>query len=108
MTRGDIYSVAGKGDFSSKSRPGLVVQSDLFNPTPPIVTVCPISSTLTADRLYRVEIACTDANGLKRDSEFEIDKVQAIWLSHLGRQIGRASDIILFHVNDALRRWLDI
>lgn len=108
MTRGDIYSVAVKGDFSSKPRPGLVVQSDLFNPTHPSVTVCPISSTLTDDRLYRVEIARTDANGLKRDSEIEIDKVQAIWLSRLGRQIGRASDTILFHVDDALRRWLDL
>lgn len=84
------------------------MQSDLFNPAHPSVTVCPISSTLTADRLYRIEIARTDENGLKLDCEIEVDKVQAIWLSRLGRRIGRASDPILFTVDEALRRWLDL
>ena len=108
MRRGDIYATAGRGDFSNTPRPSLIVQSDLFNPYHPSVTVCPISSTPTSDRLYRIEIAHDAGNGLNHDSEIEVDKVQAIWIARLGDHLGRASDPILHAVDEALRRWLDL
>ena len=108
MTRGDIFAIAGKGDFSTKPRPGLIVQSDLYNSVHPSVTVCPISSAATGDRLYRVPIARDDANGLRLDSEIEIDKVQAVWLARLGPRIGSASNAVMTDVDRALRRWLDL
>ena len=108
MLRGDIYAVAGAGDFSGKPRPGLVVQSDLYNEFHPSVTVCPLSSHMTGDSLYRIPIYPDTQNALKWESEIEIDKIQAIWLHRLGRPIGRASDEVMAMVDAALRRWLDI
>ncbi|MBC7506079.1 MAG: type II toxin-antitoxin system PemK/MazF family toxin [Sandarakinorhabdus sp.] len=108
MQRGDIYTIAGAGDFSGKPRPGLIVQSDLFNEFHPSVTVCPLSSHMTGDSLYRVRIFPDADNALKFESEIEIDKVQAIWLQRLGKPIGRASNDVMIEVDAALRRWFDI
>jgi mRNA interferase MazF len=84
------------------------VQTDLFNASYPSVTVCPISSTLTEERLYRISIRMDDANRLKLDSEVEVDKVQAVWRKRIGGRIGEASPAVMAAVDEALRRWLDI
>jgi mRNA interferase MazF len=108
MKRGEIYAVAGKGDFSTKPRPGLIVQSDLFNPHHPSVTVCPISSTMTSDRLFRISIARDEANGLREDSEVEVDKIQAVRIDRIRDRIGQASEDVTARVDEALRLWLDL
>ena len=108
MKRGDIYAIAGRGDFSNKPRPALVVQSDLFNPHHPSATVCPISSTGTDDRLYRVLIGKGAETGLNSDSEIEVDKLQAVWTSRFGQRIGEAPDDVMAAVDTALRLWLDL
>ena len=108
MRRGDIYAIARSGDFSGKPRPGVIVQFDLFNEYHPSITVCPLSGHITNDHLYRVSIACDEGNGLKMDSEIEIDKVQSVWRQRVGRHIGRASDDVMAAVDVALRRWLDL
>jgi mRNA interferase MazF len=108
VRRGDIFSVAGSGGFAGKPRPALVVQTDLFNPNHPSITFCPISSHLTDDYLYRIPIFRDDQNGLKLDSEIEVDKVQAVWLKRIGRHIGIASGGVMSSVDDALKRWFDI
>ena len=108
MRRGEIWSFVGKGDFSSKPRPGLIVQSDLFNPHHPSVTACLISSTLTGDYLFRVAVAHDAGNGLLEDSEIAIDKIQAVRIERLGKPIGIASDEVMAQVDNALRRWLDL
>jgi mRNA interferase MazF len=106
--RGEIYAVAGRGDFANKPRPGLVVQSDLFNPAHPSVTVCPVSSTLTSERLYRIPVIHDAVNGLKWDSEIEVDKVQSVWIARVGQRIGVVSESVMAEVDEALRRWLDL
>lgn len=108
MHRGDIVAIAGRGDFSAKPRPALVVQSDLFNEDHPAVTVCPITSHATGDSFYRVPVPSGGQTGLVRDSEVEIDRVQAIWRQRVGQKIGRAPDEVMFAVDAALRRWLEI
>lgn len=106
MKRGDIVSIAGRGDFSTKPRPALIVQADAFNPHHPAVTVCPITSHVTADSFYRIPISPDDGNGLERESEVEIDRIQAVWRERIGQTIGTASDDVIFAVDQALRRWL--
>lgn len=108
MRRGDIWSFTGRGDFSGKPRPGLIVQSDLFNDYHPSVTVCPISTAFTEDRLYRVLIQPNAENNLRGHSEIEIDKIQAVWLSHLGAAIGTAPPEVMSAVDEALALWLDL
>ena len=108
MRRGDIVSVAGGGDFLGKPRPALIVQDDLFNDLHPSVTVCPISSHLTGDHLYRVPIASDPETGLLLHSEVEVDKVTTVWTRRLGKHIGHAPEATMFAVRLALRRWLTI
>ncbi len=108
MIRGDIYAIAGAGDFSGKPLPGLVVQSDVFNEFHPTVTMCPLTSQLTGDGIYRIAIAPDVPNGLRAASEIEIDKVQAVWTKRLGQRIGHADDTVMEAVDFALRRWFDL
>jgi mRNA interferase MazF len=108
VNRGDIYGVAGKGDFAGKPRPALIVQSDIFNPHHPSLTACPITTTITGDGLFRIAIPADDDSGLKTDSEVEIDKLQAVRRDRVGRRIGRASEEVMAAVDEALRRWLDL
>lgn len=106
MKRGQIVSTVGRGDFSRKPRPSLVVQADAFATYHPAITVCPITSHLTGDSFYRVALSRTVDNGLLEDSEVEIDLVQAIRRERIGGVIGMASDEIMFNVGQGLRRWL--
>ncbi|WP_426163761.1 type II toxin-antitoxin system PemK/MazF family toxin [Sandarakinorhabdus sp. DWP1-3-1] len=103
-----IYTIAGAGDFSGNPRPGLIVQSDPFNEFDPSVTVCPLSSHMTGDGLYRIPILPDAENALMFESEIEVDKLQSVWLQRLGKPIGRASSDVMVAVDAALRRWLDI
>ena len=106
MKRGQIVSTVGRGDFSRKPRPSLIIQADGFNAFHPAVTVCPITSYVSGDAFYRVAILRSDDNGLFTDSEVEIDLVQAIRRERIGAVIGQASEETMFNVDEALRRWL--
>ncbi|KQN26098.1 hypothetical protein ASE86_08040 [Sphingomonas sp. Leaf33] len=106
MRRGDIVAALGRGDFSNKPRPSLIVQAEPFNAHHPAITVCPITSEISGDSFYRVPVTAGDDTNLLMDSEIEIDLVQAIRRERLGRRIGVASDDVMFLVDQALRRWL--
>lgn len=108
MKRGEIFATVGKGDFSTKPRPSLIVQSDAFNPHHGAITVCPISTERTDSRLFRVPITADETTNLLADSEVSIDLVQAIRRERFGRRIGVASDETMLLVDDALRRWLSL
>jgi mRNA interferase MazF len=106
MNRGDIVSTIGRGDFSKNPRPSLIVQADAFNAHHPAFTVCPITSEISGDSLYRIPVSATDQTNLLDDSEIEIDLVQAIRRERVGGLIGKASDDTMILVDQALRRWL--
>ena len=106
MKRGDIVSTIGRGDFSKKPRPSLIVQADAFNAHHPAFTVCPITSEISGDSLYRIPVSANDENNLLVDSEIEIDLVQAIRRERVGGLLGKASDDTMILVDQALRRWL--
>jgi mRNA interferase MazF len=106
VKRGDIVATVGRGDFSNKPRPSLVVQADEFNAHHPAITVCPISGLVTGNYLYRVPLSPTADNGLVKESEVEIDLVQAIRRERIGQTIGHVPEETMFNVDQALRRWL--
>jgi mRNA interferase MazF len=108
MKRGEFYTFVGKGDFSGKPRPGLVVQSDLFNEYHPSVSVCPITSSLTGDHLFRILVRRDAINGLEADSEVEVDKIQSVRIGRVDRLVGSIGDEELGMVDVALRLWLDL
>ncbi|MDK9725479.1 MAG: type II toxin-antitoxin system PemK/MazF family toxin [Sterolibacteriaceae bacterium MAG5] len=105
--RGDLVTVAIQGDFG-KPRPALVIQSDLFNEAHPTVMLCLLSSDLRDAPLFRLTVAPTAENGLKRESQIQIDKVMTVLRDKLGPPFGRLDDAAMLKVNRALALFMGI
>lgn len=99
--RGDLVTVAVQGDFG-KPRPALVIQSDLFNDTHPTVMLCLLSSDLRDAPLFRLGVAPTPENGLKRASQIQVDKVMTVLRDKIGPAFGHLDDAEMLKVNRAL------
>ena len=80
----------------------------MFNPYHPSVTACPITTLLTGEYLFRIAIAPREENGLRANSEIEVDKLQAVRRERVGSRIGIVSEETMAAVDEALRRWLDL
>ncbi len=100
MRRGDLVTIVSPGDFG-KPRPGLIIQSDLFDHTGTI-TVLLISGTLVHAPLIRIDIEPTAENGLKERSQVMIDKAMSVRRDKVGALIGRLDPEALLSVNRAL------
>jgi mRNA interferase MazF len=108
MTRGDLVIVATRGADTSRPRPALVVQADLFNQTHASVTVCPVTSDVIDAPLFRVTLPPGSRTGLQSASQVMVDKVVSVPRSALGRRIGGCEATELELVDEALRRWLSL
>jgi mRNA interferase MazF len=87
MRRGEIWTVAGGGDFTAKPRPAVIVQDDRFGATDSI-TICAFTTAPTDAPLLRVEIEPTALNGLDVPSRLMVDKITTVWRSRLGNRVG--------------------
>ena len=102
MRRGEIFSVSAPGDYG-KPRPAMVLQTDVLNDLKfASVVVCPMTSTLTDAPLLRITVNPSEGNGLKKESQLMVDKVQAVSLSRVGERIGRLDASTLQKVNRSL------
>jgi len=108
VTRGDIVVVATRGAYTSKPRPALVVQSDVFNKTHASITLCPITSDCVDAPLFRVSLPEGKRTGLEVPSQVMVDKIVSVPREALGRAIGRIESIELDQVERALHTWLSI
>ncbi len=107
IRRGLFVTVVAPGDFG-KSRPALVVRSDLFSALP-TVAVLLLTSDLRDDAdQVRIEVSPTAENGLRQPSQIAIDKIVALRPEKLGAVIGKADDALLVRVNRALAVYLGI
>jgi len=104
---GDLVTVAVQGNFG-KQRPALVIQSDLFNETHPTVTLCLVSSELRDAPLFRLAVVPTPENGLKSDSQVQIDKAMTVLREKIGPSFGRLDDATMLKVNRALALFMGI
>lgn len=100
MNRGSLVSVALQGDYG-KPRPALIVQSTLFAELPS-VTVLPITSELREAPLYRITVAPTPANGLRKASQVMIDKAVTVRRDRIGEVFGQLDDDAMVAVNRAM------
>ena len=101
MKRGEIWMVAAGGGYAGKPRPAVIVQDDAFGETAS-VTVCVFTSNPVEAPLYRVEIAPSEANGLKDMSRLMVDKIVTVPRAKLGNRIGTLSDEDILRLNRAL------
>ena len=108
MTRGDIVVVATRGAYTSKPRPALIVQNDLFNEAHASITLCPITSETIDAPLFRMTLPPGARTGLQEASQVMVDKVVSVPREAIGRTIGRCTAGELDAIDDALRRWLAI
>jgi len=106
MTRGDLVIVATRGAYTSKPRPALVVQADVFNDTHASITVCPVTADAIDAPLFRVSVPPGTRTGLQSTSQVMVDKVVSVPRSAIGKRIGGCDPAELQLVDDALRRWL--
>ncbi len=97
----------GRGDYTSKPRPVVIVQNRDYIEGMESISVCPVTSILSAASV-RVRLKANDATGLKEISEVETDKVTTIRVSRLREKIGEVADKELNKINYTLRVWLDL
>jgi len=101
VKRGEIWSVAGAGDYAGKPRPAVVLQDDRFDATASI-TVCVFTTDPTSAPLFRLAIEPSDRNRLKETCRLMVDKVTTVPKAKLGAGIGRLDDEDLVRLNRAL------
>lgn len=104
MKRGDLVTISLSGD-NGKSRPALVIQSDLFD-AHPSVTVLPVTSELREASLFRIRVEPTDDNGLREASQVMIDMAHTVDRERIGKAIGQLDDESMLAVNRALAVFL--
>jgi mRNA interferase MazF len=108
LRRGDLITVAGGfGEFGSKPRPAILLQSPaLFGATVP-VPICPITSVEVEAPLLRIPLA-GGASGLEVPSWAAIDLMQTIRQRRIGRCIGRVDNAKMLEISQALLVFLGI
>lgn len=77
------------GTEPGKTRPVVVVQTDLLNDTHPSTIVCPVTTQVVREAKWlRVHMKKGSSSGLREDSDILVDQIRAIdnrrFLKHLG------------------------
>jgi mRNA interferase MazF len=101
MRRGDLVTIALRGD-AGKPRPALVVQADELFADLPTIVVLPLTSTFADLPLTRVAIAPTEANGLRAPSQVMVSRPQSALREQLGAIIGQADEPVMLEVGRKL------
>lgn len=105
IKRGDVVVCVFSREYG-KPRPALVVQSDLFNAEHASLTLCPITGILRAAPLFRLAVAPSPRNGLKKRSQIAVDKIASVKRERVQKVIGRLSADEIRVVDRALKLWL--
>jgi mRNA interferase MazF len=106
VSRGDIVVVASRGAYTSKPRPALVVQADVYTEVHSSITLCPITSDCVDAPLFRVALPPGQRTGLHVPSQVMVDKVVSVPREAVGPVIGTCDLAEMDHVGAALRGWL--
>ena len=106
MKRGDFVAIAVQGDFG-KPRPALVIQADPFSQHG-TVTVLPVTSTLIAAPLFRVDVEPGAASGLQKPSQVMVDKAITVRRDKVAAPFGRIEAQALVEVERCLAVFLGI
>ncbi len=106
MRRRDPVIVAMQGN-KGKPRPALVIQSSLFDELQ-TVTMLPLVSRQLVPAITRVDIAPSEANGLRSTSQIVVHRPQTIRRDKIGRVIGHAEEKTMLTVARALALFLGL
>jgi mRNA interferase MazF len=111
IEHGGLYAAdlsPGRGTEPGKTRPVLVIQTDLLNSAGhPSTWVIPCTSHLVGENLLRVSLPRHLAGNAK-DCELMIDQSRAIDNRRLKRRLGRLPRVVLAEVKQKLRSLGDL
>lgn len=101
MRRGEVWTVAGGGDYTGKPRPVVILQDDRFDATDS-VTICAFTTDPTDAPIFRVLIEPNALNGLDAPSRLMADKITTMRRTRLGARLGRLDDEDVVRLNQAV------
>ena len=107
MKRGEIWTVAGGGDYTGKPCPAVILQDDRFDATDSI-TVCLFTTEPDDMPLFRIPVEPDDRNGLDEVSRIMVDKVTTVRRSRLGAPMGRLGDEDVIRLDRAILVFLGL
>lgn len=94
------------GSEPGKTRPVVIIQTDLLNDVHPSTMICPVTSNVNPDvQLLRVHL---DADQLDKPSDVLVDQIRAIDNSRLIKKIGALNDDQIQTLKRNIRILLDI
>lgn len=107
MKRGELYTAAGRGPYTGKPRPVVIIQDDRFDGTTS-VTVCPLTTNLLETPLVRIPIEPSATTGTITRSQLMVDKVATMPRANVREHLGRLSDADLVRLDRALLVFLGL
>jgi len=107
LKRGEIWTVAGAGDYADEPRPVAIVQDDRFDRTNPI-TVCAFTTDPTEAPLFRLVIDPSEGNGLRATCRLMVDKITTVPKSKIRTRIGRLAAEDIVRLNRAIVVFLGV
>lgn len=107
MKRGEVWTVAGGGDYAGKPRPVVIVQDDSFDATDSI-TICAFTTDETEAPLFRLAVEPDERNGLRSPCRLMVDKITTVRKSKLGSRLGRLADEDMVRLNQAILVFLGL
>ncbi len=84
------------------------MQSELFLPTHPSVTVLPLTSMVRDAPLFRITVEPALSNGLRKVSQVMVDKPMTFRRDKLGPPLGKLDADVLVRVTRAMALWMGI
>jgi mRNA interferase MazF len=107
MRRGEIWTIAGGGDYLGKPRPVVILQDDRFDATAS-VTICAFTTDPTEAPLFRLPVEPNERNGLKSPCRLMADKITTVSKSKLGSHVGRLEDGDMLRLNRSVLVFLGL
>jgi mRNA interferase MazF len=107
MRRGEVWTVAGAGDYAGKPRPVVIVQDDRFEGLDSLV-VCPFTSDTTEAPLFRLPVEPDARNGLQAICRLMVDKITAVPKSKMGQKIGLLDAADMVRLNRSMLVFLGL
>lgn len=101
MTRGEIWTVSGRGPYAGKPRPAVIIQDDRFA-TNDSIAVCALTSDATEAPFLRLPVEPSELNGLRVPSTIMVDKITTMPRGRMGRRIGQLDADVIQRLDHAL------
>jgi mRNA interferase MazF len=107
MRRGELVIVSAKGDYG-KPRPAVVIQNDRLEDMVESITVCFLTTDLIKGRRFRIDVQPETGNGLREQSQVQIDKIMTFPRDKVRGPVGRLTAEQVREIDRGLLLLLDL